>query len=204
MTGHSTSVLVPRCYGGFRPSSVAPKETQQLLLFGPCLYCGQTVAHPSCCWALSCSTAHGIVPTGMFAHVRFPKSCSFAWGDLDLHLVKVVIGPKRIRIPNGISIGLAVFLHLHSSRQRVAIPNNGSPLPPSFTLSTRYVNLPSNASFLGPTRVLNPNGISIGSAVFASLIKSNFAWCWHSLLVMVGHQICHQSIDRTRVYIVTM
>jgi len=29
--------------------------------------------------------------------------------------------------------------------------------------------LPSNTWFLGPTRVLNPNGISIGSAVFAGL-----------------------------------
>ena len=30
---------------------------------------------------------------------------------------------------------------------------------------------PSNAWFPGPTRVLNPNGISIGSAVFAGLIS---------------------------------
>jgi len=29
--------------------------------------------------------------------------------------------------------------------------------------------LPSNTWFLGPTRVLNPNGISIGAAVFAGL-----------------------------------
>jgi len=28
---------------------------------------------------------------------------------------------------------------------------------------------PSNAWFLGPTQVLNPNGISIGAAVFAGL-----------------------------------
>jgi len=28
---------------------------------------------------------------------------------------------------------------------------------------------PSNAWFPGPTRVLNPNGISIGAAVFAGL-----------------------------------
>jgi len=33
---------------------------------------------------------------------------------------------------------------------------------------TRY-ELTSNTSFVGPTWVLNPNGISIGSAVFAQL-----------------------------------
>jgi len=126
------------------------------------------------------------------------------------------LGSIRVSIPNGISIGVAVFAQLkadaphtlrwvplspkkialptrgsgppsktwflgpiqpktptasqsaepflHSSPQNVPIFYNGPPLPPSklpfpwgiWTLSNTW-----------PTRVLNPNGILIGSAVFA-------------------------------------
>jgi len=41
-------------------------------------------------------------------------------------------------------------------------------LPPKLPLPIRDLD-PSNTLFLGPTRVLNPNGISIGSAVFCTV-----------------------------------
>jgi len=45
----------------------------------------------------------------------------------------------------------------------------GCSFPLKIALSHRGSRLPSNTWFLGPTRVHNPKGISIGSAVFAGL-----------------------------------
>ena len=44
-----------------------------------------------------------------------------------------------------------------------------APFPLKITPSNWGAWTPSNTWFPGPTRVLNPNGISIGSAVFAGL-----------------------------------
>jgi len=43
----------------------------------------------------------------------------------------------------------------------------GHPFPLKIAPSHEWICTPSNTSLLGPTEVLNPNGISIGSAVFA-------------------------------------
>jgi len=61
----------------------------------------------------------------------------------------------------------SVQLFLHSSRQTVAIFYNGRPLtvPPS----RRGSGPPTNTWFLGPTWILNSNGISIGLVVFLGL-----------------------------------
>jgi len=56
---------------------------------------------------------------------------------------------------------------LDSSRQRVAILYNGPPFRP-LKLSLPLLH----TWFLGPTRILNPNGISIGSAFFAQLTSA--------------------------------
>jgi len=45
----------------------------------------------------------------------------------------------------------------------------GRPFPLKIAPSHGGSGPPSNTWFLGPTRVHNPNGISIGSAVFAGL-----------------------------------
>jgi len=45
----------------------------------------------------------------------------------------------------------------------------GAPFPLKIAPSHGGSGPPSNTWFLGPTRVLNPNGISIGVAVFAEL-----------------------------------
>ena len=54
--------------------------------------------------------------------------------------------------------------------QSVPMLYNGTPLSPSkLPLPIRGSGLPSNIWFPVPTRVLIPNGISIGSTVFAGL-----------------------------------
>jgi len=59
---------------------------------------------------------------------------------------------------------------LHTSRQKVPILYNGTPLSSSkLPLPMGVSGCPSNTWFGGPTRVLNLNGISIGSAVLAGL-----------------------------------
>jgi len=67
-------------------------------------------------------------------------------------------------MPNGISIGTAVFAQL--LRQTIAILYNG-PLLPHSELLLRREDLDHMVPWA--TRVHNPNGISIGSAVFAGL-----------------------------------
>jgi len=53
----------------------------------------------------------------------------------------------------------------------VPILYNGTPpFPLKFPLTMGRSGTPSFAWLLGPTRVLNPNGISIGLAVFAGLV----------------------------------
>jgi len=94
------------------------------------------------------------------------------------------------------TVNRSVQPFLHSSRQKVSILYNGGPFPPKLPLPTGDLDLhvrhdsldhpspqtnrhlyrftggtepPSNTWFPGPTRVLNPNGISISSAVLAGL-----------------------------------
>jgi len=56
---------------------------------------------------------------------------------------------------------------LHSSRQKVSILYNGRLFPPKLSLSIGGSGSPSNLWFLGTIQTQNPNGISVGSAVFA-------------------------------------
>jgi len=79
------------------------------------------------------------------------------------------LGPIRVQNPNGISTGSSVFAQMTAecpyTLQRQA------PFPSKLSLTTEPGGIwtPSNTWFPGPTRFLNPNGISIGSAVFAEL-----------------------------------
>jgi len=63
----------------------------------------------------------------------------------------------------------SVQLFLHSSPQSVPILYNGPPLPPQNCPSHGGIWTPFNTWLVGPTRVLNLNGISTGSAIFAGL-----------------------------------
>jgi len=59
---------------------------------------------------------------------------------------------------------------MRRSPQNVPILYNGPPFLPPQNCPLQLRNwTPSNTWFLGPTIILNPNGISIGSAVFAGL-----------------------------------
>jgi len=76
-------------------------------------------------------------------------------------------GPTRVLNPNAILIGCGIFAQLTAklpyTLQWVA------PSPSKLRLPFGRYRPASNVRFLGPTGVLNPNGISIGSAVFEQL-----------------------------------
>jgi len=80
------------------------------------------------------------------------------------------LGQVRTHNPDGIIIGSAV---LHRWPQNVPKLYNGPPFhlpfPSKLPIPTGRLGPPSNMWFPGPTRVLNPNGISIDSAIFAGL-----------------------------------
>ena len=76
-------------------------------------------------------------------------------------------GSRRLSIPNGILIGSAVYAQLKSEDPYTLQWAALFPLkafPSHLAMWTPY-----NTWFLEPTRVHNPNGISIGSAIFAGL-----------------------------------
>ena len=73
------------------------------------------------------------------------------------------LGAIRTHNANGISIGSAVF-------PQTTVEYHGTPIvPKKFAPSHGGSDPPSNAWSLGPSQVLNPDGIAIGSAVFAGL-----------------------------------
>jgi len=79
-------------------------------------------------------------------------------------------GPDvRLHNPNGISIGSAVFAQTTAECTYTLQWDAAFPL--KIAASHGGSGPPSNTWFLGPTRVLNPNGISIGSAIFAGIIS---------------------------------
>jgi len=74
--------------------------------------------------------------------------------------------PIQAHNPNGISIGSAIFAQVTGECPTLY---NGTPLSPRNCPFPWGIWTPANTWFLEPTRVLNPNGISIGGAVFAGL-----------------------------------
>ena len=67
-------------------------------------------------------------------HVRAcpsPKNCALTWGNLDHHATWF-LGPTRVQIPNGISIGSAVFAQ--TTALQCPILYNGRPFPSKFPL----------------------------------------------------------------------
>jgi len=76
-------------------------------------------------------------------------------------------GPTQLVLyPSGISIGSAVFAQMTAKCPYTLQWDDPSPQICPFPWG---IWTPSNTWFLGPTRVLSPNGISIGAAGFAGL-----------------------------------
>jgi len=88
-------------------------------------------------------------------------------GGSGLHLTRF-LEPDRPHSPNGISIGSAVFAQMtaecpYTLQLDAPFPSSKLPLPMGGS------GTPSNTWFPGPTQVINPNGISISSAILAGL-----------------------------------
>jgi len=73
----------------------------------------------------------------------------------------------RAHNPSGISISSAVFAQITAEYHYTL--QWDAPFPLKIVPSYGGIWTPSNTWFLGPTRVINPNGILIGAAVFAWL-----------------------------------
>jgi len=78
--------------------------------------------------------------------------------------VTCFLGPTQVHKRNGISIGSVIFAPFTVEFHRAL----GMPLPLKITPSHGALWTPSNTSFLGPTRLHNPNGISISSDLFCT------------------------------------
>jgi len=97
----------------------------------------------------------------------FPQNCPFPLGIWTPCKTRF-LGPIQAHRPNGISIGSAVFC---TDDRRVSLYfTMGRPFSPlKIAPSHEGSGPPSNTWFPGPTLVLNPNYISIGSAVLTGL-----------------------------------
>jgi len=85
---------------------------------------------------------------------------------LNSHVIHDTLGPSKLII--GMVSG-SILPFLHSSLQSVPIVYNGLPLTPQNCPFYGGAVPPFNTWFTGPTYVFNPNGVSIGWAVFAGL-----------------------------------
>jgi len=105
-------------------------------------------------------TAHG---RGLSDTVLSPNNCPFAWGIWAPSNNASLGTPKSITQMASRSVQpfLNRWLQCPYILQWAALPPSKLPLPMGMLT-------PSNTWFLGPTKVLNPNGISI-AAIFAGL-----------------------------------
>jgi len=102
----------------------------------------------------------------------FPKNCTFSRSR----------GPFWVNDPNGITIGSAVFAQVAAECPYTL---QWAPLSPKIACSHGRSGNQSNTWFLGPIRAYKPNGISVGSAVFAQIT----AECPYTLLLFIACQI---------------
>ena len=98
----------------------------------------------------------------------FPPKLLLHIGDLEPHLTHDFLGSSKPKTQTA-SLSVQPFLHrLPQSVPTYTLQWDALPLK---TIAPYHGGIwtPSNTWFSGPTRVLNLNGISIGSAVFAGL-----------------------------------
>jgi len=104
--------------------------------------------------------------TSHWAALSPSQNCLFPWGDLDCHVIRDSLGPSNPTIQMATRLAEPF---LRSSVHSVPILSNGPPLPHENCPFSLGIWTPSNTWLLRPTQILNPNGISIRSAVFAHL-----------------------------------
>ena len=114
----------------------------------------------------SCCTAHGKKSLYFTMGAPFPQNCPLPMGDLDPHLIYDSFGQSE---PTTQMASPSVQPFLHRRPRSIPILYNEPLLHPQNCPSHGVSAPPFNIWFPGPTQVLNPNGISIGSAIFARL-----------------------------------
>jgi len=98
----------------------------------------------------------------------FSENCPLQCTDLDRHLIRDSLGPSK---PATQMATRSVQPFCTDDHRVFLYFTTGRPSPLKIAPIHGWMWTPSNTCFPGPTRVLNPNGISIGSAVFAGLIS---------------------------------
>ena len=97
-----------------------------------------------------------------------PQNCPLPYGMLTTSNRPTWFpGPTKVLNPNDISIGSAVFAQ--GTAECSYTLQWAAPFPRQNCLLSWGIWTPSNTWFLGHTRVLNPDDISIGAAAFAGL-----------------------------------
>ena len=114
-------------------------------------------------------TAHGRKSVYFTMGLPFTHNCPFWWRDLDPHLTHGSLGPCE---PTTQMASGSIQLFLHRWLQSVPILYNGTLLPLKIVPFHVGSGSPSDTWFPGLTQVLNPNGISIGLAIFNRWPKS--------------------------------
>jgi len=96
---------------------------------------------------------------GMPGHVLSPKNCAFARGDLETHLNLWFFGPPE----SNLKWHLDCFSHFYKAYGTDSLHlTAGRPFRQYNCPIPWGSEPPSNTRFLGPTRILNRNGNSIG------------------------------------------
>jgi len=112
---------------------------------------------------LTAESSHTLQSRAPLSHKIVPFPCVYT---VHPHVTHDSQGPSE-PITQTASRPLQPFMHRWP--QSALIFYSGLPLSPSELSFSTGIWTPSNTWFLGPTRFLNPNGISIASAVFAGL-----------------------------------
>ena len=94
------------------------------------------------------------------------RPCGHIGATWRIRLNLCFLWPAWVPNSNGKSTGQPFVF---SSRQKVCILYSGRPFPPKFPLLVGGDLAPSNSWYLGLVRAHSPNGITIGSAVFAQV-----------------------------------
>jgi len=114
------------------------------------------------------------------------------WHHLASTIELCFLRPTRVHSLNGKSIGSAISAQLTAENPYTL--QWATPLPLSILPLSIWISGPQSSTwFPGPTRVLNPNGISIGSVCFAGLTSVTDRPTDHATWSVTIDRICVRS-----------